>query len=617
VDRRAFLAGSAGVAAAAAVAAPARAAGPARPNILWFISEDNNPLIGAYGDPVATTPAIDRLAAEGIRYETAYSAAPVCAPSRFALITGMYAESCGPAHHMRATGKLPEDVRGFPEHLRAAGYYCTNNAKTDYNAPIDLGATWNASSAQAHWRNRPAGAPFFAQFTTLATHESQLFATTPLTTRPEDVRVPAYLPDTPAIREDRARAYDNMTRMDAQLAARLAELEADGLAEDTIVFYFGDNGGPLPRSKRFANDSGLRVPLIVRIPEKWRHLAPGDPGSVVESPVSCVDLPATVLALAGLPVPAHMHGRPLLGRRAKPRRYVFGQRSRMDERYDLQRTVRDARYVYIRNYMPHRPYGQSMGYMWQQRGYQEWEQRHLDGELDVVQERFWDEKDAEELYDVERDPDQVRNLAGSPRHRDDLERLRRALDEHILATNDNGFLPEGSPLEGFEQSRAPGAYPLRRVLRLAELAIQRDAHNLDELVDALDDPAEPIRYWAAQGILMLGGAGEPAVPALNARLAGDPSPQVRVVAAEALARLGHTGRSVRYLAETLDTHADPRVRLLAINALTYVGVAALPYLAVVERAAASTDEYVRNAGRYLRFVLTGTYTPSSPVFGGT
>jgi arylsulfatase A-like enzyme len=617
-SRRAFLAGSAGVAAAAAVGTPARAGAQpqGRPNVLWFISEDNNPFIGAYGDPVARTPAIDRLAADGIRYETAYSAAPVCAPSRFALITGMYAESCGPAHHMRASGKLPSAVRGFPEYLRAAGYYTTNNAKTDYNAPIDLAATWNASSAQAHWRDRPAGAPFFAQFTTLATHESQLFTTTPLTTRPEDVRVPAYLPDTPTIREDRARSYDNMARMDAQLAARLAELEADGLAEDTIVFYFGDNGGALPRSKRFANDNGLRVPLIVRIPEKWRHLAPGGPGSVVESPVSCVDLPATVLALAGLPVPAHMQGRPFLGRRATPRRYVFGQRSRMDERYDLQRTVRDDRYVYIRNYMPHRPYGQSMGYMWQQRGYQEWEQRHLDGELDVVQERFWDEKDAEELYDIQRDPDQVRNLAGSHRHRDELQRLRRALDEHILETNDNGFIPEGSPLEGFDESRAPGAYPLRRVLRLAELAIERDPGNLGELVDALDDANEAIRYWAAQGILMLGAAAEPAVPALNARLAGDASAQVRVVAAEALARLGHTGRSVAYLAETLDTHADPRVRLLAINALTYVGVAALPYLPVVERAATSTDEYVRNAGRYLRFVLTGTYTPSSPVFGG-
>jgi arylsulfatase A-like enzyme len=620
IDRRSFLArGAGGVAAlsaASTVAAQASANTGARPNILWFISEDNNPFIGAYGDPVANTPTIDRLAEEGARFETVYSAAPVCAPSRFALITGMYPESCGPAHHMRAIAKMPSYVRGFPEYLRAVGYYCTNNAKTDYNAPIDIAATWDASSAQAHWRNRPAGAPFFAQFTTLANHESALFATTPLTTRPEDVRVPAYLPDTRTIREDRARSYDNMTRMDALLAARLAELDADGLADDTIVFYFGDNGGALPRSKRFANDDGLRVPLIVRIPEKWRHLAPGRPGSVVRSPVSCIDLPPTALALAGVPIPEYMDGRPLIGDRPAKRRYVFGQRSRMDERYDLQRAVRDEHYLYIRNYMPHRPYGQHMGYMWQQRGYQDWEQHHLDGDVDVVQERFWDAKESEELYDIHRDPDQVRNLAHSRKHRDELYRLRTALDEHILDTNDNGFIPEGSALEGFEQSRIPGAYPLRRVMRVAETAIERDPDNLEPLVRDLEDDNEAIRFWGAQGVLMLGDAGQPAVAALNERLSSDPSPHVRVVAAEALARLGHTGRPVKFLAETIDTHGSVRVRLLALNALTYVGIAALPYMPVVERAADSSDEYVRNAGRYLRFVLTGTYTPSSPVFGG-
>jgi arylsulfatase A-like enzyme len=622
LDRRSFLArgaaGAGGLLAATARPSPASRSERPRelPNILWFITEDNNPYIGAYGDPVADTPTMDRLAQDGVRYETVYSAAPVCAPSRFALLTGKYAESCGPAHHMRAIAKMPSSIRGFPEFLRAAGYYCTNNAKTDYNAQIDIAATWDESSGQAHWRNRPAGVPFFAQFTTLGNHESQLFGDTPLTTRPEDVRIPAYLPDTATTREDRARSYTNMTRVDAQLAARLAELEADGLAENTIVFYFADNGGALPWSKRFARDDGLRVPLIVRFPERWRHLAPGRPGSVVQAPASCLDLPATALALAGLQVPEYMDGRPLAGRRAKPRRYAFGQRSRMDERYDLQRTARDERYVYVRNYMPHRAYGQSMGYMWQQRGYQLWEQRHLDGEVNEVQERFWDEKPSEELYDIERDPDQVRNLVDSHKHRDELHRLRRALDEHILDTNDNGFIPEGSPLEGFEESRVPGAYPLRRVMRLAETAIERDPDNLDDLVGELEDDNEVVRFWAAQGILMLGDGAQPAVEALRERLEGDPSVHVQIVAAEALARLGHGGRPVDFLAETIDTHESPRVRLQALNAFTYVGVAALRHMPVVERAATSSDEYVRNAGRYLRFVLTGTYTPSSPIFGG-
>ena len=430
------------------------------------------------------------------------------------------------------------------------------------------------------------------------------------------MRIPAFLPDTPTTRADKAQYYDRMAQMDAELAARLAELEADGLAEDTIVFYFSDNGGVLPWSKRFANERGLRVPLIVRVPEKWSHLAPARPGSVIEAPVEFADLPPTALTLAGVQPPEYMQGTPFLGRRRHRERYTYGQRSRMDERYDLQRTVRDERYVYIRNYMPHRPAGQNMGYMWQQKGYQEWEQRHLDGEVTPVQERFWDEKPSEELYDVWRDRDQVSNLAGEERHRGTMRRLRSALDEHTVEINDNGFIPEGSPLEGYDQSRAPGAYPLRRIMRVAETAIERDPDNLDALVRWLEDEHEVIRYWAAQGILMLKEAAQPAVATLTERLDGDPSTHVRIVVAEALARLGHTGRPVAFLAETIDTHANPRVRLQALNAFTYVGVAALPYLAVVERAATSSDEYLRNAGRYLRFVLTGIYTPASPVFGG-
>ena len=617
VDRRSFLAGGASTVAAlstmSSLTTEAQAQGRGRPNFLWFLSEDCNPFIGAYGDPFARTPTLDRLAGDGVRYETVYSTAPVCAPSRFSLLTGKYAETCGPAHNMRAIAKMPSSIRGFPEHLRAAGYYCTNNVKTDYNATVDLAATWDASSATAHWRGRPMPeTPFFAMFSNQMTHESQLFGTTPLTTDPAAMRVPAYLPDTPRVREDRAREYDNMARMDAALAERLAELEADGLAENTIVFFFGDNGGVLPRSKRFANDDGLHVPLIIRFPSPFREL--GRPGSVVRAPVSCVDFPATVLSLAGVRVPDYMDGEPFLGRRARSRKVIFGQRSRMDERYDLQRSARDERFLYIRNYMPHRPYGQNMGYMWQQRGYQDWEQAHLDGDVTPLQEAFWDEKAAEELYDLERDPDQIDNLVATRRHGDELRRLRRALDEHLLETNDNGFIPEGSPLEGHDESRAPGAYPIRRVLRVAETAIERHPSNLDGLVRDLEDANEVVRYWAAQGILMLGDAAQSAVAALNARLAGDPSPQVRIVAAEALARLGHTGRPVKFLIDTLDTHENIRVRLLAINALTYVGVAALPYMPVIERAANSTDEYIRNAGRYLRFVLTGTYTPASRVF---
>jgi arylsulfatase A-like enzyme len=584
-----------------ALASGALAAAPSpRPNVVWFISDDLSPYLGAYGDPVARTPTIDGLAATGIRFDAAWADAPVCAPSRFALITGLYAATAGPAHHMRATAQLPSSVRSWPELLRRAGYYTVNNAKTDYNADVDVAATWDESSGQAHWRNRPPGRPFFAQFTTLTTHESSVFVHRPGETDPARVRIPADRPDTPTARADAAQYYDRIAQMDGELAQRLAELEADGLAEDTIVFYFSDNGGVLPWSKRFANDRGLRVPLIVHVPAKWARLAPAAAGATIAAPVGFVDLPPTVLSIAGVDVPAYMQGTPILGRARRERRWAFGQRSRMDERYDLQRAVRDERFVYVRNYMPHRPYGQHVDFMWNQQGYQEWEQRHRGGGLTPLQDRFWNAKPAEELYDVQADPDQLENLAGTRTHRKALRRMRKALDAHLLAIRDNGFIPEGSPLEGYETSRARRAYPLRRVLRVAWRAIARDPKHLDALVADLDDRNEVVRYWAVLGLVMLGEAGRPAVARLAERLDADPAVHVRVAAAEALARLGDTGRPVAFLAETVDGHDDRRVRLLALNALTELPIAALtPYQDVVARAASSPDEYVANAGRYL------------------
>ena len=621
LSRRTVL-GAAGGAAVAATALsavqPARATpsenGPGRPNIVWFLSEDNNPYLGAYGDPVADTPALDRLAAEGARYDVMYSPAPVCAPSRFTYLTGMHAESCGPAHHMRAIAKMPVEFRGFPEYLRDNGYYATNNAKTDYNANVDLAATWDESSTTAHWRNRPAGVPFFAQFTDFTTHESQVFGAVDGATDPAAVKVPAFLPDTATVRADHAHYYDLMHTMDTHVAERLAELEADGVLDDTIIFYFGDNGGVLPFSKRFAGERGNRVPLIIWFGRNFRHLAPGRPGVTVDAPVAGVDLPPTALHLTGTTIPQHFQGRPFLGRGARRRLHTFGQRSRMDERYDLQRVIRDDRFLYLRNYLPHRPYGQSMGYMWQQKSYQEWEQLHLEGALSLVQERFWDPKPFEELYALDTDRDCVVNLVDSRRHRGTLQRLRRALDAHLLETHDNGFIPESHPAEGYTQSRTGNAYPIERILELASIAASADVENLPLLRRRLTDRNDIVRFWAAQGLLILGPDAAPAVPDLRKALSQDDSVYVKIPVAEALARLGHPTKAAAFLADTVDNGAGVRIKLQALNALTCIGTAALPHKAVVDRAANSTDEYLKNAGRYLKFVLEGTYTPQTPIY---
>jgi arylsulfatase A-like enzyme len=619
VSRRTFVA--AGGAAAALVAFErglAKEPGASgRPNILWLVSEDNFPFIGAYGDPLAHTPTIDALATSGVRYANAFSSAPVCAPSRYAIITGMCPESAGPAQHMRAEGRVPAFLHGFPKYLRDAGYYCTNNAKTDYNAVLDMKAMWDESSERAHWRNRPAGAPFFAVFNFMTTHESRMFRETPGRVRPEAVAVPAYLPDTPEVRRDIASYHNLIERMDGEVAAHLAALEAAGLADDTIVFYYSDNGGVLPRSKRYCYEAGMRVSLVVKAPEKWAHLLQAAPGSVVEAPVGLIDLGPTVLSMAGLRPPSYMHGVSFAGAQGiKRRQYMFGGRDRMDERYDFVRTVRDERYRYIRNYAPHRIYGQHGAFEWQMDSYRSWETLHRAAKLDAVQERFFGEKPPEELYDVVADPDQIHNLINASELRGHVVKLRAALDAQLLAVNDNGFIPESSPLEGYDASRVRGAYPLQRVMQLAARAIQRDPRNAAGFGALLGDSNEVIRYWAAQGLLMLKAGAAPAKDALQACFGKDVSIPVRIAAAECLVFLGSPDAPVRYLAEVVASPGNPRVRLQALNALTFIGEPARQALAAIRAAVGDPDTYISSAARYLSLVLEGAYTPASQIYVG-
>jgi arylsulfatase A-like enzyme len=612
LNRRSFLKHTGLAAASFARLETSQAADPpvSRPNILWIVSEDNNPFLGCYGYKLARTPTLDRLAAEGILYENCFSQAPVCAPSRFTLITGMYATSCGPAHHMRAQGKIPAGLRGFPAYLRDAGYYCTNNAKTDYNAPINMKDTWDESSRMAHWRNRPQGKPFFAVFNHEVTHESQLFAENiakykplPTPTDPARVELPAYHPDLPEFRTDWANYFDQMARLDEQVAKLLRQLEEDGLAEDTVVFYYGDNGGVLPRSKRFPYDSGTHVPLIIRFPRKYRNLAPGEPGARVDAPVSFVDFAATVLSLAGIEIPKHFQGHAFAGpAKTAPQQHAFSFRNRMDERYDMVRTVRDKRYRYMRNYMPHLVYGQHVEYMFQMRSMAAWEKAYKEGKLSGPQKFFWEEKPAEELYDLQNDPFEVKNLAGSPEHRDVLNRMRAALRRHMLDIRDNGFIPEGSLIEGFDAARAPKAYPMERILEVADTATQRDPANMAKLTRWLADENECVRYWAVLGCVMLRERAGRVADALILRLT-DTSGSVRVAAAETLCYTGRRGEGLAVLQDLLLKDKSPWVRLQAANALQNIGPKAAAVLPAIEEAVSDENDYVQRAVRYTAATL--------------
>ena len=596
-----------------------------RPNILWVVCEDINPQLGCYGDPQAVTPNIDKLAARSLRYAHCWSNAPVCAPARTTLITGVYPPSTG-AEHMRSMVAMPGFMRMYPQLLRAQGYYCTNNRKEDYNLvkPADV---WDESSRKAHYKNRKPDQPFFAVFNIETSHESQI-RKQPHTLEhdPAKMRVPAYHPDAPEVRRDWAQYYDQITAMDRIVGERLAELAAAGLANDTIVFFYGDNGSGMPRSKRWPYNSGLHVPLVVHFPAKFKHLAPADyrPGGASDRLVAFVDFAPTLLSLLGVKPPAWMQGQAFLGSyAAAPAKYQHGFRGRMDERYDLVRSVSNGRYTYIRNYMPHLIYGQHIDYMFQTPTTRIWKELYDAGKLAPPKTVFWEPKPAEELYDLQSDPDEVRNLVGSPAGQAVLGELRAAQRAHVLAIRDVGFLTESERLR-----RASGAslyefghdakkYPLESILAMAELAAARTPEALPQLRAGLAHADSGVRYWAAMGLLIRGNAAvESARDDLVKRL-DDQSPSVRIVAARALGQFGGPADLQRALpvlaALTPPDRSGVFVSLEALGAIEALGAKAeslRPLLASMPRkdpqAAERTNGYV---GRFVQYLLQEKAAP--------
>jgi uncharacterized sulfatase len=574
-------------------AACAVAEEPSRPNVVWITAEDMSPHLGCYGDDFAATPTIDRLAQQGVRYTRAFAAAPVCTPARSCLITGMYPVTLG-SQHLRGEIVKPAKVRCFPEFLREAGYYCTNNVKEDYNFKTPANC-WDESSNKAHWRGRKPDQPFFAVFNFMTTHQSRIrfsdqqFAE--LTKRvtpeqrhdPSDVPLPPYYPDTPVVRNDVARMYDLITAMDYQVGDILKQLEVDGVADKTIVFFYSDHGDGMPRHKRWVHDSGLHVPLIIRFPKKYQDLAPGRPGSRSDRMVVFADFGPTVLSLLGLPVPGYVHGRAFLGSQAgAPREFIVGVRDRVDEVYELSRSIRDGRYRYIRNFMPHRPRMQHSDFSERTPTRQELRRLAAAGSLTgAVKDFLSPTKPIEELYDTQNDPHEVRNLADSPEHGEILARLRKQLFDWMIARRDTGLLPEvdmwARAREGpiLDMASNDERFPVERTLKVAD-RVTRPETTCDQLAELLADADPAIRYWAATGLICQGDAAKPAEAALLKALE-DKSPPVRFAAAEALCGIGQSVHAVPVLVQGLGS-TDDRVRLAAAIALVAVGDAARPAL---------------------------------------
>lgn len=598
-----------------------------KPNILWITCEDMSPNLGCYGDPNAFSPYIDDLAKQSVRYTHAFSTAPVCSPSRACLISGMYATSLGNPQ-LRCERVLPREVQAYSKYFRDAGYFTSNNVKTDYNVVNEAAfkaAAWNRCDNKAHWRQRQPGQPFFSVINLMETHQSRTsvwpweefekLANERLSpgerAHPEEMKLPKFYPDTKLARRTLARYYDCIRIMDKEVGDILRELETDGLAEDTIVFFYADHGMGLPRGKRVLQNSGLQVPLLIRFPKKWAHLAPTKPGGTVDRLVSFVDFPPTVLSLAGLPIPEYMQGVPFLGPKAGPeRKYVYGARDRVDEAYDTARCINDGHWLYIRNYHPHLPWGQPEGYSDASDFRREFLQMGKEHKLKPGVVEYVIPRPAEELYDLQKDPQQLVNLVAQKKYSGQLDRLRGELRNWMLDIRDLGFIPEQQLVQQTDGmaprdwSGLKDHYELEMILDTAELVGKPG--KMDELVQRLASDNETVRWWAVVGLRASGKAALTQRSLLLDSLE-DVSPLVRVEAATTLVEQddAESKRALGALGASL-IDPDLQTALYAARQLELLGDKAKPLqpLMAKVREQAKTWEN-KDMALYMGFALDG------------
>ena len=519
-----------------------------RPNVVFLVSEDNSiHYLKHYGARFGSMPNIEKMAEEGLTFNHAFSNAPVCSVARSTLATGILAPRGGFQYHRKSA--LAKGVKPWTALLRKAGYYCANNSKTDYNFATAKGEAWNESSRKASWRKRPEKkAPFFYMQSFAVCHESSLHFPAKLmqsekTKTPVDqVTLHPYHPDTPTFRYTHARYFDRMTVVDAQMGAVVEKLQADGLLEDTFVFYFGDHGGVLPRGKGYAYESGLHVPLVVRIPENFKHLADHSRGTRTDGFVSFIDFGPTVLNLAGLPVPDQMDGLAFLGKgttakELASRDEAFGYADRFDEKYDFVRTLRKGNWKYIRNYQGFYPDGLQNNYRYRMLAFAEWSELHKAGKLNAAQTQFFEARPAEQLFDLSKDPHEVSDVAKNPDNQTVLKEMRARMTEKVKAIHDLSFYPESHMVaKALGDGVAYGtrhAKEINRLVDIADLGLISFAKARKLLAKAMESKNPWERYWACITASVFGDVAKPLVSDAK-KLLSDENLMVRVRAAEFL-----------------------------------------------------------------------------------
>ena len=519
-----------------------------KPNILWIVTEDNSiHYMNLYTDGGAEMSQINALADQGVVFDNAFSNSPVCSVARSTLITGVYAPRVGTQYHRRMNRvKLPDGVKPLPVYLKEAGYYTTNNAKEDYNFIKD-GEIWNESSGKATYKNRKENQPFFHVQNFHNTHEGQLHFNKQhleeaLKNNNLDSITPfPYHPDTPTFRYTQSLLHNHHKDVDKEIEKFINDLKNEGLLDDTIIFYYGDHGGVLPRSKGYIYESGLNVPLVVKVPKKFKKLSPYKTGTRTSTFVEFVDLVPTVLSLAGIDIPKSIDGKAFLGKKLKKselekRNSAFGYADRFDEKYDLVRSIRKGKYKYMRNYQPFNVDGLYNFYRYKMLAYKEWYTLFQDGKLNDIQSQFFKPKSPESLYNIEEDPHETKNLANDIAYNDILITMREELNNHLMSINDLSFLPEPyflkNGIDDVVEYSAQNKTLIKKLIETSNLQLKDYDEVSSQIKKALDHDNPWVRYW---GLIVCSSFGSKAMEnkdKINVIFENDSENLVRMRAAE-------------------------------------------------------------------------------------
>jgi len=568
-----------------------------RPNILWITSEDNSAhWIGCYGNEMAQTPNIDGLAKRGVRYKYAYSNSPVCAVARSTIIMGRYASTMG-TQNMRSRYPIPDDMLSYAELFGKAGYQTSNIQKTDYNMRGNDKSHWNSKS-KSPWNAKNPEKPFLHVVNFKTSHESSLFdksktrSSSKRRVNPSSVNLPPYLPKTKELKDDWALYHDIITKLDREVGKVLLSLKQSEQADNTIIFYYSDHGGIHPRSKRFLFDTGTRVPLIVYLPEKWKHLSPLKAGSVSEQVVSFVDLAQTILKIANIEHQDDMQGQAFLGSDNKQREYAFLYGQRYDEQvFKFVRGVTNGKYRYVRNFYPHYDRGIHSGYPYSQPGWRSYKSLLDSNGLDETQSFIWKPQPVEELYHVENDQWEIKNIADDPGQTKRLQAMRKAVKSEMIVGRDTGIIPEifyggiTAKTTVYDYIR-DSAFPFKTVFDLA----WGDGINEADIVEKMKHAHPCVRFWAVMNLsrsIKLAQKHEKALIAAK----DDESLEVRFAVAEVLHGIGKKEFSQQQTLDILEKSKDEILMIRCLNLASKNGLKA-------KTDSAKWNEFCGIAGHY-------------------